>query len=54
MTDQFAYDLEEYSSTLSAESSLLFVPKDEDTFLQVTETGSAGELAVGPPRSCLY
>jgi hypothetical protein len=49
-TDQFAYDLEEYNHTLSTDSNLLFVPRDEDTFLQVTEIGSAGDLTVRPTQ----
>jgi hypothetical protein len=37
--EQFAYDLRQYSESLRRESEHIFVPKDSDSYLQVTELG---------------
>jgi len=38
--EQFAYDLRQYNESLRRESEHIFVPKDGDSYLQVTELGA--------------
>ena len=48
--EQFAYDLRQYNESLRRESEHIFVPKDGDTYLQVTELGAPRGLTIGMRR----